>query len=112
MPAIAVIGAGLIGRAWAIVFARAGWDVRVTDPDSAALADAPRLIRQGLDDLAEFRLVDDPAAAAARVRTVSSVAQAVDGVELVQENGPETVDVKRKIFAELDGLAPRSAILA
>jgi 3-hydroxyacyl-CoA dehydrogenase len=54
----------------------------------------------------------DPAAAAARVRPAASLAEAVAEADLVQENGPETVEAKRAIFAELDRFAPRAAILA
>ena len=50
--------------------------------------------------------------AAARVAVAPSLADAVAGVDLVQENGPERVEDKRAIFAELDRLAPREAILA
>jgi len=46
----AVIGAGLIGRAWAMVFARAGWHVRLHDSDAAQLAAARRLIAASLAD--------------------------------------------------------------
>jgi L-gulonate 3-dehydrogenase len=112
MPAIAIVGTGLIGRSWANVFARAGWDVRLTDPSAEALQAAPELIRQGLDDLAAHGLVQDPAGAAARVSVAGSLAEALDGVDLVQENGPERVEAKQAIFAELDRLAPPSAILA
>ena len=35
MPTAAIVGAGLIGRSWAVVFARAGWTVRLTDPSAA-----------------------------------------------------------------------------
>ena len=48
MASVAIIGAGLIGRSWAIVFARGGWQVRVTDPDPQTLENASRLIREGL----------------------------------------------------------------
>ncbi|HMG51776.1 MAG TPA: 3-hydroxyacyl-CoA dehydrogenase [Inquilinus sp.] len=112
MPTVAIIGAGLIGRSWAIVFARAGWQVRLTDASAATLAAAPALIAEGLADLAGHGLVEDPAGAAARVATATSLAEAVAGVELVQENLPEAVEVKRAVFAELDRLAPRDAILA
>ena len=73
MPTAAIVGSGLIGRSWAIVFARAGWDVRLSDPSAEALEAAPRLIREGLDELAAHGLVDDPAGAAARV-SVGTVA--------------------------------------
>jgi L-gulonate 3-dehydrogenase len=112
MPNAAIVGAGLIGRSWAVVFARAGWAVRLTDPSAEALAAARGLIRQALDDLKAHGLVDDPAAAAARVAQAASLAEAVAEADLVQENGPETVEAKRAIFADLDRFAPRAAILA
>jgi 3-hydroxyacyl-CoA dehydrogenase len=112
MPNVAIVGAGLIGRSWAIVFARAGWQVRVTDPEPRTLENASRLIREGLDDLARHGLVTDPALAAGRVEIVPSLADAVGGVDIVQENGPELVDTKRAIFAELDRLCPEHGILA
>ncbi|MFL5073891.1 MAG: 3-hydroxyacyl-CoA dehydrogenase, partial [Microvirga sp.] len=112
MPTIAIVGAGLIGRSWAIVFARGGWDVRLTDPSAETLAAAPGLIRRGLEELAEYQLVEDVDAAAARVTVASSLADAIQGVDFVQENGPEDLEAKRRIFAELDAAAPPHAILA
>jgi L-gulonate 3-dehydrogenase len=112
MPTVAIVGAGLIGRSWAIVFARAGWDVQITDPSAEQLAAVPRLIRQGLDELQAHGLADDPEAAAQRVSPAASIEEAVRGAELVQENGPEVVETKREIFVELDRLAPKDAILA
>jgi len=112
MPSIAVIGAGLIGRSWAMVFARAGWGVRMTDPDAGSLGKAPELIRTGLEELARHGLVSDPVLASKRIVAVPTLAEAVGGVDLVQENGPEKVEIKRAIFAELDRHAPRDCILA
>lgn len=112
MSSVAVVGAGLIGRSWAMVFARAGWDVRITDPHAETLARASDLIREGLEEQAQHGLVADPAGAARRIAVAPSVAEAVDGADLVQENGPETVEIKRAIFAELDRLAPERCILA
>ena len=112
MSTVAIVGAGLIGRAWAQVFARAGWNVRITDPHGPTLDAAPGLIREGLDYQASHGLVADPAGAAARVTVARSLAEAAEGVVLVQENGPENVEAKRAIFAELDRAAPKDAILA
>jgi L-gulonate 3-dehydrogenase len=112
MPTVAIVGTGLIGRSWAIVFARAGWDVRIMDPSAEQLAAAPRLIREGLDKLAAHGLADDPEAAAQRVSPAVSIEEVVRGAELVQESGPEVLDIKRELFAELDRLAPADAILA
>jgi L-gulonate 3-dehydrogenase len=112
MPRAAIIGAGLIGRSWAIVFARAGWEVRITDPNPETLAMAPGLVREGLEELARHGLVANPDDASARVLAVSSLAEAVTGADLVQENGPEIAETKRLIFTELDRLAPPACILA
>jgi L-gulonate 3-dehydrogenase len=108
MPTIAIVGAGLIGRAWAGVFARGGWEVRVTDPSRDVLESVPRLIGESLDEQAALGLAQDPARAAERVAVMPSLAEAVAHADLVQESGPETVE----IFSELDRLAPPDAILA
>jgi len=107
-----IIGAGLIGRAWANVFARAGWTVRVWDPDAAQRANAARLIEQSLHELAAQGLVSDPASAAKRVAVVATLEAAVNSAEYVQECGPEVLDVKRATFEQLDRAAPERAILA
>ena len=112
MPTAAMIGTGLIGRAWANVFARAGWHVRLYDADPTTRANAARLVAESLEDLARHGLVSDPKAAAARLSTAQSIAEAVDGVDLVQESGPEKVEAKIALFAELDKAAPAGAILA
>ena len=108
---VAIVGAGLIGRAWAAIFARAGWQVRLTDPHVPTLEAAPRLILDELRALARHGLADDPAGSAARVSVAANLEAAVTGVEFVQENGPEKVEEKRVIFAELDRLAPKDALL-
>ena len=58
---VAVIGAGLVGSGWAIVFARAGLDVRIYDADPQATQRALALIAGQLEELQSFGLVDDPA---------------------------------------------------
>jgi L-gulonate 3-dehydrogenase len=109
---VAIVGAGLIGRAWAAIFARAGWNVRLTDPHEPTLKSAIGLIRNELQALARHGLADDPDGAAARLSVAPNLEAAVDGVEFVQENGPELVEQKKTIFAELDRLAPPTAVLA
>ncbi len=112
MPKIAVIGAGLIGRSWSIVFARAGWDVTLYDDATPATDRALALVTEGLADLQEHGLVDDARAAAKRVRISTSLAAALDGASFVQENTLETIEAKRSIFVDLDRLAAPDAILA
>ena len=112
MKNAAIVGAGLIGRAWANVFARAGWNVSVWDPDAGQRASAAKLIGQSLHELAAHGLVKDPAAAAKRVAVVATLGEAVAGAEYVQENGPEVLEVKRATFEQLDRATPPGAILA
>jgi 3-hydroxyacyl-CoA dehydrogenase len=112
MPRVAIIGSGLIGRAWAMVFARAGWDAAMYDAVEGVADKALGLVAEGLAELAKHGLVDDPKDAASRVRAAKSVADALDGASFVQESVPETVEAKRAIFAELDALAAPDAILA
>jgi len=111
-PIVAVIGAGLIGRSWAMVFARAGWTVRITDPNEAALRAVPRLVRVSLADLARHGLVADPRGAAKRIIPVRTIAEAASGADFAQECGPETIADKIAIFGALDAAAPARAILA
>ena len=85
---VAIVGAGLIGRAWATVFARAGWNVRLTDPHIPTLKAAPRLIREELQALARHGLAEDPDGAVARVSAAGSLQEAVLDVAFVQENAP------------------------
>src|SRR3954452_10570442 len=112
MPRVAIVGSGLIGRAWAMVFARAGWAVAMYDAIEGVADNALGLVADGLNELARHGLVDDPKGSAARLRAAKSVADALDGASFVQENVPETVEAKRAIFAELDALAAPDAILA
>lgn len=108
---VAIVGSGLIGRAWASIFARAGWTVKMTDPHAPTLAAAPAAVREELLMLARHGLCDDPEGAAKRVAAAPSLAAALEGVFFVQENGPERLDLKKAIFAELDRLAPKDALL-
>jgi 3-hydroxyacyl-CoA dehydrogenase len=112
MPTIGLVGVGLIGRAWANVFARAGWDVVMWDANPEATAAAPALVAQSLHDLARHGLVSDPEAAAKRLRTAPTLEAAVAGVDLVQESGPERLEDKLAIWARLDAAAAPETILA
>jgi L-gulonate 3-dehydrogenase len=110
---VAVIGTGRIGRAWAIVFARAGFDVRLHDADHAMLEGAIPAIRDSVSDLREYGLVDEPEELiVSRVSTCETLANAVDDVDLVQENIAEIVEVKRTLFAKLDRLTRTDTLLA
>lgn len=108
----AVAGAGLIGRAWAIVFARAGHRVRLWDGAPAVLDAAVPLLRGNLDDLEAQGLIASAAEVAGRVDTVPTLAEALDGASWMQECIVEQVEPKAALFEEADRLAEPTAILA
>jgi L-gulonate 3-dehydrogenase len=108
----AIIGAGLIGRAWAMVFARAGWHVRLYDNEPGQLAAARGHIATSLDEQQAAGLVHDAAGAMARVTMVPRIEDAVAVAAWVQENLPEQVELKRDVFQTLDALSPAHAVLA
>jgi 3-hydroxyacyl-CoA dehydrogenase len=107
-----VVGTGLIGRSWAIVFAAGGFEVALYDVCRDVVDAAHTLVGRGLRDIAEQGLLDNPQAAAARVRAAADLADALDGAAIVQENLPEHIEKKRAIFSELDRLAAPETILA
>nr|WP_047581756.1 3-hydroxyacyl-CoA dehydrogenase [Methylobacterium sp. ZNC0032] len=112
MTKIAIVGSGLIGRAWATVFASHGFDVALHDVVAGAADAARSHIATNLDELAGHGLVEDPKGSLARIRVASGLADALSGAGFVQENGPETVAAKRALFAEMDALAAPDAILS
>jgi 3-hydroxyacyl-CoA dehydrogenase len=108
----AIIGAGLIGRAWAMVFARAGWRVQLYDSVPTQLDMAREHILTGLAEQEVAGLIDDGERAAVRVFMHERIEDAVAGATWVQENLPENVEIKRDMFQTLDTHAPEDAVLA
>lgn len=112
-PVVGIIGAGSIGIAFAIVFARSGWTVRIYDPDTARLALVRDEIAQRLTSLQQFELLAlEPEVVLSRISTGSSLGAAVADADLVEECAPERVELKTALFAQLEELAPATAILA
>lgn len=110
---VAIIGCGLIGRAWAIVFARAGFAVRLWDQDAAAAAAAQDFIAERLPELHTLGLIADaPARVMARIAIMGTLEAALEGAVHVQENGPERLDAKQALFARLDAVAAPATVLA
>ncbi|MET1116572.1 MAG: 3-hydroxyacyl-CoA dehydrogenase, partial [Comamonas sp.] len=103
---IAVVGAGLVGAGWAVVYARAGLRVRMFDANPEITRDAMPLIADQLAGLQRHGLIDeDPAAVLARIAPVATLAEALQGAAYVQESVLERVDVKRQLMLDIDALA-------
>ncbi len=114
MAKVAIIGSGFVGRAWAITFARAGNDVRLWDHDKDAPSRAIGFIADALPELEANDLLRGrtPGEVLAAIAVADDLEAALDGVDHVQENTPEDVEMKRGIFARLDPLAPPDAVIA
>jgi L-gulonate 3-dehydrogenase len=113
MTNVAVIGAGLIGRAWSIVFARAGFQVTLWDQFPLQVTQALSFISDRLPELrASGLLADEPATVLARIQPMQSMWESVREAEYIQECGPERVEVKQPLFAELERAARPNAIIA
>lgn len=112
LPSVSIVGTGLIGQAWAVVFARAGCKTTLWDGSAQAAQQAVALIHQQMQTLAQYGLVDDVTGAMARIHVADTLQAAVADAAYVQENLPEILDIKLDIFARLDQVAPPDAILA
>src|ERR1700722_7222538 len=114
MAHVTVVGTGLIGRAWAITFARGGHDVALWDQDPGAPDRAIEFIASVVPDLAANDLLGgaSPKALLGRLRVEKTLPVALADSDHVQENAPEQLDVKKTLFADLDRLAPQNAVLA
>lgn len=110
----AIIGSGFIGRAWAISFARAGARVRLWDQAADQTAGALAYIGGVLEDLARNDLLNGktPASVLSLISVASSMKEALAEATYVQENTPEVLPTKIKVFEALDGAARADAILA
>jgi 3-hydroxyacyl-CoA dehydrogenase len=110
---VGVVGAGLIGRAWAMVFARAGLKVKIFDASEPALQACMGLIADLVSDMHRNGLVHEPVAdIVQRITAVKTLQEACSDVVLVQENVKETVEAKIEVYAQMDRFAPPDAVLA
>ena len=96
MSNVAIIGAGFVGRAWAISYARAGHDVTLWDEDATAPGKALTYIEALLPDLEAQDLLNGATATDLRnrMRAAATLEEAVADADYVQENTPENVEIK------------------
>jgi carnitine 3-dehydrogenase len=107
---VAVVGAGVIGASWAAYFLARGLTVSVTDPAEGAEDRLREWVSDFWPTLQSVGL--SPGAALRNLTFTTDVAAAVKGAEFIQENGPERLQIKQAIFAEIEAAAPADAIIA
>ncbi len=108
---IGIVGAGLVGSGWAVVFARAGHEVLVFDPSPEVRARVRPWAQTALAELGAVGLAEDPGAALARIRVVESLAAAVSPADYIQESVFERVDVKTEVCRQIGPLLKPGAVV-
>jgi 3-hydroxyacyl-CoA dehydrogenase len=107
---IAIIGTGVIGASWSALFLAKGLQVVATDIAPNAEAGLRKFVETAWPALTRLGL--SPGASQSNLKFTAALAQAVSGVDLVQENGPERIDFKKKLYGQLDELLPPDVIIA
>ena len=107
---VAIIGTGVIGASWTALFLAKGLEVTATDVAPNAEATLRRFIEAAWPALKRLGLATG--ASQSKLTFTADLAAAVRGVDLVQENGPERIDFKKKLYGQLDELLPPDVIIA
>jgi 3-hydroxyacyl-CoA dehydrogenase len=107
---VAIIGAGAIGASWSALFLAKGLEVVATDVAPNSEAALKRFIASAWPALKRLGLATG--ASQSRLSFTADLATAVKGADLVQENGPERIEFKRKLYGQLDELLPADVIVA
>ena len=106
---IGIVGFGVIGQRWAACFAHAGHDVRVFDPGEGR-EEAFRAASAAL--FADLDALNGPAANPGTVAVFATLAEALAGVDFVQENGPEDLALKRRLLADIESHVGADVVIA
>ncbi len=110
---VALIGAGTMGRQIAAQAAVFGMPARLYDANKDVLEQAKAGVKSQVESYFLFGIAKgDAAGPLARISYFTDLAKAVEGADLVLEAVPENIDLKKKVFAELDRIAPAHAIIA
>ena len=114
MKNIAVIGAGTMGNGIAHVFAQSGYQVSLIDVSETAIEKALATISKNLSRMVAKEKISEAQKETTlnNIKTYTSIAEGVKDVQLVVEAATENIDLKLKIFKNLDEVAASDVILA
>jgi carnitine 3-dehydrogenase len=107
---IAIVGTGVIGASWAAEYLARGFDVVATDPGPNAESNLRKYVDEAWPDLTSIGL--SSGASRERLSFTTDMKEALSKADLVQENGPERPDFKKKLFADMDKVTPVDSLLA
>lgn len=106
---IGIVGFGLIGQRWALAFAHAGYSVSCHDPDPSC-REAFEAAREALQR--DLEALDGPSPSPGTVTFSADMGEALAGVDFVQENGPEQLELKQKLLAEIEDHVGDDTVIA
>lgn len=111
---VACIGGGVIGSSWAIQFAMKGLDVTLYDINEEQLKKSSDQMHKSLEALVQYNAITAQQCAelVARVNLTTSIEEAVRGARFIQESGPERLEIKQSILAQVEESAAEDAIYA
>jgi 3-hydroxyacyl-CoA dehydrogenase len=107
---VAMIGTGVIGASWTALFLANGLEVVATDVAPNAEASLKRFVDAAWPALKRLGLA--PKASQSNLKFTADLPAAVKNADFVQENGPERIDFKKKLYGQLDALLPADVIIA
>jgi 3-hydroxyacyl-CoA dehydrogenase len=107
---VAIIGTGVIGASWTSLYLAKGLQVIATDPAPGAEARLREFVASAWPALTRLGL--SPGASQSNLTFTADLAEALASADFVQENGPERVDFKQKLYGQLDELLPPDVIIA
>ena len=107
---IGIVGTGVIGASWTAYFLSRGFQVAATDPAAGAEEKLGILVKAFWEPLTEMGLAQD--ASLDRLTFDPNLGRALADADFVQENGPERLDVKRELVAQISEIVPENAIIA
>jgi 3-hydroxyacyl-CoA dehydrogenase len=108
---VAIVGAGLVGSGWALVFARAGYNVRAFDPSEEVRERILPWAEESIVDLEKAGLLENSEDIMARLSVHETLAEAVEGAFYVQESVFETLEAKTAVSLELDSVIPDGVLV-
>ena len=106
------IGSGLVGQSWAALFAVNGYEVVLQDLTEEILVEAKERTAHHINTLVDAGLAEGQDEAVARLRSTTSLEEALSGADFVIESVFESLDVKCPLYEEMDKIAPAGVVLA
>ncbi|KAF6376068.1 crystallin lambda 1 [Rhinolophus ferrumequinum] len=112
---VVIVGSGLIGRSWAMLFASGGFKVKLYDIEQQQITNALENIRKEIKLLEQLGALKGTLSAEQQLSLItgcSNIQEAVEGAMHIQECVPENLEVKKEIFAQLDGIVGDDVVLS